>query len=629
MRHYVCPSFHSLIFPVLIILFALPMFGKVIHVPADQPTIQAGIDAAANGDTVLVSPGTYKENISFNGKSITVASQSGPGVTIIDGQQLNTVVTFTGGETRKAVLRGFTIQNGGSSNPGVSISSASPTIEGNIVVQNNISCGSPILSYYGGPLIQNNLISNNNGSCGGGTAIGLSYDISDDVIGNIISNNAFGGIGIYYPSGNVNVTANAVTDNANLGISYYTFNQNSANLVGNLVTGNQQGGIYSQGSPVTLVNNTIFNNDGSQCCTNAEVYAGTVDNQVTIDNNLIVSSTLIPALSCGEYNSDPVFQNNDVFGIEGPAYGGTCPDFTGSNANISADPLFIAPLSGDLHISSKSPAVNAGINSAPDLPKKDFDGDPRIIGKAIDIGVDEYSPKTTLTLSTLNLHYPETQVGQTSSPQKITLTNQGNGAVKINLIATGSDFTQKNNCGTTLAANTSCQINVSFAPVGGGTRGSVLGIFTGATANPQIVSLRGTGLAPQVRLDNTYIYFSNQIIGTTGQQTDNLTNTGQAPLSITGFQMAGASDFSQTNNCPIAPHTLTPGAYCTITVSYTPTIFGNENATLSIYDNSLPSPQQVNINGNSVSAGIPTMNPSSLIFPDTPLVALAILNMSH
>jgi len=57
-----------------------------IHVPADQPTIQAAIDAANNGDTVLVSSGTYKENIDFHGKAITLVSQNGPAATIIDGQ---------------------------------------------------------------------------------------------------------------------------------------------------------------------------------------------------------------------------------------------------------------------------------------------------------------------------------------------------------------------------------------------------------------------------------------------------------------------------------------------------------------------------------------------------------------
>jgi hypothetical protein len=56
-----------------------------IRVPADQPTIQAGIDAAIPGDTVLVAPGTYVERISFLGKAITVQSETGPAGTVIDG----------------------------------------------------------------------------------------------------------------------------------------------------------------------------------------------------------------------------------------------------------------------------------------------------------------------------------------------------------------------------------------------------------------------------------------------------------------------------------------------------------------------------------------------------------------
>ena len=616
MRHYVYSPVVSLIIPVIILFSALPALGKVIHVPADQPTIQAGINAASNGDTVLVSPGTYKENISFNGKSITVASQSGPAVTMIDGQQLAPVVAFAGGETRQAVLRGFTIQNGGSNYWGVAITlyNASPAIEWNVITLNS-ACGNAIASIFGAPLIQNNVISNNDPGCNQ-SAIYLNGDATDDVISNAISGNGLSGIDVYGPYGNVNITSNSIIDNTSFALLYSSFSGNSANLVGNLVTGNQQGGISLQSSPATLVNNTIFNNNGEQYYSGAEVYANTVDDQLVIENNLIISSNLLPGFECGTYNSDPVFQNNDVFSTVGPAYQ-SCPDFTGSDGNISADPLFAAPFSGDLHIQSRSPAVNAGTSSAPNLPKKDFDGDPRILGRSIDIGVDEFSPRTTLTLSALNLSYAQTQVGQTSAPQTITISNNGHAAIKLNLITTAGEFTQTNNCGTSLPAASSCQINVSFAPVNGGFRTSVLAIFTGATPNPQTVSLRGTGLAPQVRLDSTYIYFNNQVIGTTGQQLDNLTNTGQAPLSITGFQMTGSSDFSQTNNCPIAPNTLVPGAYCTITVSYTPTIAGYENAILSIYDNALPSPQQVNINGNSVSAGIPTLNPGNLTFPDT------------
>ncbi len=93
----------------------------IIHVPQDQPSIQAGINAANNGDTVLVSPGSYTEQLNFNGKAVTVTtgatSYSDPQVaaTIINatpntqGYGLNPIANFLSGERRGTVLNGFTI----------------------------------------------------------------------------------------------------------------------------------------------------------------------------------------------------------------------------------------------------------------------------------------------------------------------------------------------------------------------------------------------------------------------------------------------------------------------------------------------------------------------------------------
>ena len=72
------------------------------------PTLQAGIDSAASGDTVLVAAGTYVENINFMGKAIAVKSESGPSVTVIDGNGANSVVTFATSEGASSELTGFT-----------------------------------------------------------------------------------------------------------------------------------------------------------------------------------------------------------------------------------------------------------------------------------------------------------------------------------------------------------------------------------------------------------------------------------------------------------------------------------------------------------------------------------------
>jgi len=75
----------SLFITAIVLVFPVIAVSATIHVPPDQPTIQAGIDVAVGGDTVLVAPGTYVENIDFKGKAITVTSEQGADVTVIDG----------------------------------------------------------------------------------------------------------------------------------------------------------------------------------------------------------------------------------------------------------------------------------------------------------------------------------------------------------------------------------------------------------------------------------------------------------------------------------------------------------------------------------------------------------------
>ncbi|HWG21612.1 MAG TPA: choice-of-anchor Q domain-containing protein [Terracidiphilus sp.] len=148
--------------PVLLAM-VLPMSSAsgqtTIHVPGDVSTIQGAIQSASNGDTILVAAGTYRENIDFLGKAITVEGASAATTILQGGSAPGAVVKFTSGEGRGSVLSNFTIQGGvPAAVPdagGILIYRASPTIENNII-QNNTGCG--IGGFDSSPLITGNLI---------------------------------------------------------------------------------------------------------------------------------------------------------------------------------------------------------------------------------------------------------------------------------------------------------------------------------------------------------------------------------------------------------------------------------------------------------------------------------------
>ena len=107
----------SLLCLMILILVCQFVDAATIRVPKDQPTIQAGIDAAVDGDTVLVADGLYfgegNRNISFKGKAITVRSENGPEATIIIAQaQDRRGFIFNQEETEASILTGFTIRDG-------------------------------------------------------------------------------------------------------------------------------------------------------------------------------------------------------------------------------------------------------------------------------------------------------------------------------------------------------------------------------------------------------------------------------------------------------------------------------------------------------------------------------------
>ncbi len=148
-------------------LFIGQAFSTTIHVPGDWAQIQAAVDAAAAGDTVLVQPGTYEEHeIGFRGKSIVVRGTD-PGdstvvqATVVNGSELGRVFVFDSAEDTLAVLEGVTVT--GAIGCAVSCNRASATIRMCRIVGND---GTGICASWSAPVIEDCVISRNHAGWG-------------------------------------------------------------------------------------------------------------------------------------------------------------------------------------------------------------------------------------------------------------------------------------------------------------------------------------------------------------------------------------------------------------------------------------------------------------------------------
>jgi hypothetical protein len=214
-------------------------------------------------------------------------------------------------------------------------------------------------------------------------------------------------------------------------------------------------------------------------------------------------------------------------------------------------------------------------------------------------------PEVSASLNSLSF---EAQViGTTSARQTVTLTNPGTSQLTItNIASESSDFFMSTTCAGNLQPGQQCAIAVQFVPQPGptGTRTTTLLIQTDAgNVVGGRLSISLTGIAspgnPAVTASATDFAFGAVDIVTSRSFTVTLTSSGTSALAITAIQISGvfAKSFDQTSNCT---GSLQPGQQCTVTVTFSPSGTGLQNASLEIFTNAAGSPLIIGLSGVGV-----------------------------
>jgi hypothetical protein len=249
--------------------------GAAIEVPGSHDTIQGAIDAASPGDTVLVAPGTYtgagNVGLDFGGKDIVLIAPAGPESTVIDCESASRGFVFQSGESRNAVVDGFTITNGrGSPGAGLLCMGSSPTIRNVMFLANRAMGwqerrGGGAYCTEAAPILEGVTFLWNRSDYGGGMACSNSAPELRDVV--FLENSTFiGGAGLYGFSSSLaleDVTFDGNETRYGGGGAYLY--RSDAEIIGSRFEGNQcewsGGGLYCRdSSPVSLTEATFLGN---------------------------------------------------------------------------------------------------------------------------------------------------------------------------------------------------------------------------------------------------------------------------------------------------------------------------------------------------------------------------------
>jgi nitrous oxidase accessory protein NosD len=325
--------------------------AQTLDVPQSYPSIQNALDAAPPGATVVVSPGTYRENLEIN-KPVTLRSLDGPKSTIIDGNRAGPVIVARGTGAERVVIDGFTITNGlnystipfGSAPAqaaGIFLQSVVAVVTDNII-RDNVGClGSGISTLTAALTLQRNQILNNateprcDGADGGGVFLRGEGNGPTLVANNIIAGNRISGrgagIGVQGMNA-VTIRENIIRGNQSSGAGGsgggILINLSGASIIANLLAGNaaEVGGAMAlfpidSANRVVMTGNLMLNNTASLQGSALFLSVPSQDS-LRMTTNLVEGSSAVSLVEC----SGPfaVARTNLLRNSAGPDLGGAC-----------------------------------------------------------------------------------------------------------------------------------------------------------------------------------------------------------------------------------------------------------------------------------------------------------------
>ncbi|NQU04943.1 MAG: choice-of-anchor D domain-containing protein, partial [Calditrichaeota bacterium] len=421
----------------------------ILNVPDEYETIQGAIDRTSDGDTVLVDPGEYVENINFLGKDIVViGNPDDPSEVVIDGDENGSVVTIRDVDSEEAALVGFTIQNGDAdhygggiicSNSNLTISNC--IINGNSAVDNNDEGGGMYCSSNSNPTLRNLIISNNTATYGGGISC---YRSNPTLIDVIINNNTAGwGGGIDFQHSDATLVDVIICENSaeqwggGVRMRYSSPEMTRVTIYENSVDRAGGGGIScSYESNPNIMNCTISNNSAD---IGGGVHSGYNSNPRLI--NTIVWNNTPNAMGLyhqGDPSSIEIFYS-DIEGGQDGIETNDNGEVEWGEGNIDTDPLFADPDEGDYHLTWENyPAYDDTRSPCIDAGDPDSDNDPDDTRADMGAYYFNYEPVPDITVEPDAIDYGDISYTATAE-EMLTISNHGSEDLRVTDISIAGD----------------------------------------------------------------------------------------------------------------------------------------------------------------------------------------------